>query len=203
MSQTVCKDRCQNLGTEAIADDETLKNWLVSQAIEHKLSYLLAHADDGVIWGYFSGAELAIARDVFLQFPKLPQFPELRLSTLKQCRVFGRDGEVFLWRTAQGWKARLINDPPTERQDIDAIVEDQVLWGTQSKAERDGFTLLADGQQELYHAVPLTTIEFENAKQLKRPVRLRVKHYIQYDNDGLARIGLSRLVDIFAEPREK
>ncbi len=84
----------------------------------------------------------------------------------------------------------------------DIIIEDQVLWGTQGKVQ-DNFTLLSDGQQELYHAVPLTNIQFDDPQKLKRPVRLKVKHYIEYDDDGLARIGLSRLVDLFAEPKEK
>jgi CRISPR-associated protein (TIGR03984 family) len=196
MTQMTSKDRCQNVPTEAIADDTTLKTWLLQQASDHKLRYLLAHADDGVIWGYFSEGKLTIAREVFAQFP------ELRLSTLQQCRIFGVDGEVFLWRTEKGWRSRMISNSSTETQHPDIIIEDQVLWGTQGKVQ-DGFTLLSDGQQELYHAVPLISIQFDDPKKLKRPVRLKVKHYIEYDDDGLARIGLSRLVDLFAEPKEK
>lgn len=192
MSQVAGKDRCQNLPTEVITDDDKLKTWLLQQASKYELRYLLAHADDGVIWGYLREGKLVIAREVF------PQFPELRLSTLQQCRIFGVNGEVLLWRTQGLWRSRVINDPPTETQDPDVIIEDQVLWGTQGK-EQDGFTLLSDGQQELYHAVPLDNIQFDAPKALKRPVRLKVKHYIEYDNDGLARIGLSRLVDLFAE----
>lgn len=202
MTQITRKDRCQNVSTEAIADDAALKTWMLQQASDHELRYLLAHADDGVIWGYFSEGKLAIAHDVFPQFPKLPQFPELRLFTLQQCRIFGVNGEVLLWRTEKGWRSRVISDLPTETQHPDIIIENQVLWGTQGKVQ-DGFTLLSDGQQELYHAVPLTNIQFDDPKTLNRPVRLKVKHYIEYDDDGLARIGLSRLVDLFAEPQEK
>lgn len=196
MTQIAGKDRCQTVPTEAIADDTALKNWLLQQASEHELRYLLAHADDGVIWGYFSGDKLTISREVF------PQFPELRLSTLQQCRIFGVNGEVLLWRTQAGWRSRVISDSPTETQHSDIIIEDQVLWGTQGKVQ-DGFTLLSDGQQELYHAVPLTNIQFDDPKKLNRPVRLKVRHYIEYDSDGLARIGLSRLVNLFAESQEK
>jgi CRISPR-associated protein (TIGR03984 family) len=194
MSRIICKDLCQDLSTAAIEDDSTLRSWLIEQAATYKLTYLLAHADDGVIWGNFNEGKLTIARDIF------PQFSELRLYTLQQCRVFGTSGEVLLWRTAQGWKARLITDPLTETEDT--VVEDQVLWGTQGK-EKDGFTLLSDGQQELYHVVPLTNIQFDDSKRLHHPVRLKVKHYIEYDENGLARIGLSRLVDLFAESKEK
>lgn len=202
MSQIASKDRCQNVPTEAITDDAKLKAWLLKQASDHKLRYLLAHADDGVIWGYFNESKLAIAHDIFSQFPKLPQFPELRLSTLQQCRIFGVNGEVLLWRVGKEWRSRVISDPPTKTQHPDIIIEDQVLWGTQGKVQ-DGFTLLSDGQQELYHAVPLTNIQFDEPKKLNRPVRLKVKHYIEYDSNGLARIGLSRLVDLLAESQEK
>ncbi|XHX78399.1 MAG: CRISPR-associated protein Csx19 [Stenomitos frigidus ULC029] len=196
MSQIAGKDRCQKVSTEVIADDAALKTWLLKQAPDYQLRYLLAHADDGVIWGYFSDSKLTIAREVF------PQFPELRLSTLQQCRIFGVNGEVLLWTTEGGWRSRVISDPSTEAEHPDIIIEDQVLWGTQGKVQ-DNFTLLSDGQQELYHAVPLTNIQFDNPKALKRPVRLKVKHYIKYDDDGLARIWSSRLVDLFAEPKEK
>ena len=202
MSQIASKDRCQNVPTEAITDDANLKTWLLKQASDHKLRYLLAHADDGVIWGYFSESKLAIAHDIFSQFPKLPQFPELRLSTLQQCRIFGVNSEVLLWRVGKEWRSRVISDPPTEKQNPDIIIEAQVLWGTQGDV-KEGFTLLSDGQQELYHAVPLVDIQFDDAKKLKRPARLKVKHYIEYDDDGLARLGLSRLVNLFAEPKEK
>ena len=175
MTQITRKDRCQNVSTEAIADDAALKTWMLQQASDHELRYLLAHADDGVIWGYFSEGKLAIAHDVFPQFPKLPQFPELRLFTLQQCRIFGVNGEVLLWRTEKGWRSRVISDLPTETQHPDIIIENQVLWGTQGKV-KDGFTLLSDGQQELYHAVPLTNIQFDDPKTLNRPVRLKVKH---------------------------
>jgi hypothetical protein len=30
-----------------------------------------------------------------------------------------------------------------------------------------------------------------------RPLRLKVRHYIDYDNEGVARIYLSRLVDLY------
>jgi CRISPR-associated protein (TIGR03984 family) len=196
MTQIASKDRCQNVSTEAIADDTALKTWLLQQASDYELRYLLAHADDGLVWGYFSEGKLTISREVFTQFP------ELRLSTLQQCRIFGVNGEVFLWRAQEGWRSRIINDPLTETQPPDIIIEDQVLWGTQGKVQ-DGFTLLSDGQQELYHAVPMTNIQFDDPKKLNRPVRLKVKHYIEYDNDGLARIGLSRLVDLFTEPEDK
>jgi len=196
MNKLNCNTLCQPVLTNAITDDVTLQTWLIEQASKYRLQYLLAYATDGVIWGYFNDGKLSIAHGTF------PQFPKLCLSTLQQCRIFGIDGEVLLWRTKQEWKARLIYDSPNKTQQLETITEDQVLWGTQGKV-KDGFTLLSDGQQGLCHAVPLTGIQFDTQKKLRRPVRLKVRHYIEYDNDGLARIGLSRLVDLFAETKGK
>jgi CRISPR-associated protein (TIGR03984 family) len=87
------------------------------------------------------------------------------------------------------WKWRLIG-----KSEEDKITESQILYGTQGK-EREGFTLLSDGSQGLRHAVPLTGITFDKEGK-KRPVRLLVHHYITYDDTGIARISLSRLVDL-------
>lgn len=175
----------EKLKTEQIQNDRTLRNWLEQQAKERQLKYLLAHAKDGVIWGHFSNSGLTIAHQVF------SEFPELRLSTLQQCRIFGEAGEVMLWRDELALRSRLIvND-----LSADWIEEDQILWGTRGE-ERGGFTKLQDGQQGLKHAVPLPNITF---KSKRRPVRLRVHHYIDYNESGVARIHLSRLVNLFAE----
>lgn len=68
--------------------------------------------------------------------------------------------------------------------------------GTQG-TEKDGFTLLSDGQQGLKHAVPLTGIKFDSQEKTQhRPVRLLVRHYIDYNDAVVARIFLSRLVSL-------
>lgn len=73
--------------------------------------------------------------------------------------------------------------------------EKQILWGTQPEGEKNGFTLVSDGSQCLKHAVPLIGITFKGKDY--RPLRLKVRHYIDYDNEGVARIYLSRLVDLY------
>jgi CRISPR-associated protein (TIGR03984 family) len=93
---------------------------------------------------------------------------------------------------------------PGCHQDLELIEECQILWGTQKEkgkqgedGERNGFTLVSDGSQGLKHAVPLTNIPFSQDKNnLYRPIRLVVHHYIDYDHSGVARIYLSRLVDL-------
>lgn len=186
-----------------ILDNPTLYKWLQAEAKQYQLQYLLAHADDGVIWGYFDEegnlTTPNLPKDLFPNsqelFPKC-KFPVLRSHTLQQCRIFGEKAEVMLWKIGQSWKARSIEDEHLSKKDY--ISEDQILWGTQAEGKpKEGFTLVSDGSQGLRHAVPLFDIT-DKFKDGKRPLHLTVRHYIEYSSDGVARIYLSRLVNLFA-----
>lgn len=175
---------------------ESLENWLIQQAQNYNLSHLLAHAHDGVIWGKFQLQEGIL---------KTSQNPQLRLSTLQQCRIFAETGEILLWNSHNKWNARLISETKVSQllknKQIGFIPENQILWGTQGKINGD-FTLLSDGTQGLRHSVPIIVEEnyfSSNKKELYRPLRLKVHHYFNYDNDGLARIFTSRLVSLTKE----
>ena len=160
-------------------------DWLVAQAQAFGLRYLLAHADDGVIWGRIDGDGLHTSQGI------APASPPLRASTLQQARLFGPAGELLLWRDDDSWRARVVTDVPGNDDDI--IDEDQILWGDTIEATKDGFTLLREGAQGMRHAVPITV----TAEQLKHhQLRLRVRHYITENEDGEATITLSRLVQL-------
>lgn len=174
-------------------DDDDLRSWLESQApsVSAQTSYLLAHGEDGVIWGRFDNEKLTTAEKIFHKPDLKVDLPELRLLTLQQCRIFGLNGEILLWRISETkFKWRPIGNP-----NEDKIPESQILWGTNG-IKRGNFTLLWDGSQGLKHAVPFADIEL-NGDRLINPVRLLVHHYIKYEEEtGLARIYLSRLVDL-------
>jgi CRISPR-associated protein (TIGR03984 family) len=181
------KPKCELLDLPANFD---LKACLEEQASKYKLKFLLAHAEDGVIWGKFHDGNLITADSVFSQFAKL------RKLTLQQCRIFGDTSEVMLWKTDEGFKTRLIQD----EENTEFIAENQILWGTQAEKICEGFTLVSDGSQGLCHAVPLADINFDAKQKLYRPLRLCISHYINYDEEtGLARIYLSRLVNLTTE----
>lgn len=190
MSELLCK----KLPIDGIIDDGTLISWLEEQAKTWNLNYLLAHAEDGVIWGRFDSGKLTTAEQIFHQPEFNVDFPSLRVLTLQQCRIFGEHGEVLLWRTSETWRSRLVQD----NSEVDKIPERQILWGTHGE-KRDNFTLLRHGSQGFRHAVPFSEIELGDRHQLINPVRLIVHHYITYDDDGVARISLSRLVDLTTE----
>ncbi len=169
-------------------DTASLKEWIEKKAKDHKLDYLLAHAEDGVIWGKFDDAILTTSGDVFGQLAKL------RSQTLQQCRIFGKTSEVMLWKVGKYWNARSIDD--TNNPDC-LPDEQQILWGTKAEQEKDGFTVVTDGQEGLKHALPLINISFDQSKTLYRPLRLSVRHYLTEDSDtGVVRIYLSRLVNL-------
>ncbi|VXD25829.1 conserved hypothetical protein [Planktothrix serta PCC 8927] len=187
------KPICKNID-DVSKIESNLKGWLEEKAKDYHLQYLLAHADDGVIWGRFETDGTLITQtepqDLFPQ----NNFAKLRWLTLQQCRIFSKTSEIMLWKVNGQPQSRLIIEP----EGTDSICESQILWGTHGqKDEENGFTLLWDGQQGLRHAVPFTDIELESDHKLKNRVRLEVHHYIDDDNSsGVARIYLSRLVDL-------
>jgi CRISPR-associated protein (TIGR03984 family) len=173
--------------------------WLVEQMCAHdlKLTYLLAHASDGVIWGRFDDEELITSHDVAPRHS-----PPLRVETLLTARVFAPVGELLIWRDEDGeWVARLI----AEKQLADATTgwnsgfeEQQVLLGTKAEPLERGFTLMSEGAQGLFHAVPLELSLPSSGDERWHSLRLKVHHYWQEDKHGFTCVHASRLVDLLA-----
>ncbi len=185
-----CHAIFEPVATNGIEKD--VKAWLQEQAARYKLKWLLAHADDGVIWGRADNGKIVTAENL------APDIcPPLREETLQQARLFAPHAELLLWRKEEGhWTARLIRDAKNGEDPVwqEAIDEAQILWGTYAEPLSEGFTLMKDGAQGLCHAVPLALKgEFENEK---RPLRLQVRHYIAEDEGGFARIVASRLLKL-------
>jgi len=173
---------------ESISD---MKDWLQAQAIQYNLRWLLAHADDGVIWGELRNRQLVTSDSVA---PEVS--PPLRAETLQQARLFAEHAELLLWRDGDNqWHARLIRDAVEGETPVftDAIDEPQLLWGTHGE-HRSGFTMLRDGAQGLRHAVPMELPLGENNET--HPPRLWVRHYLAEDQNGFIRIVASRLLDL-------
>ena len=173
-----------------------VKSWVEKQAAKHGLKWLLAHADDGVIWGRIDANGQLITSDSVA--PHIS--PPLRAETLQQARLFAEHAELLLWRDGDNrWHARLIRDAAVEETPTftDAIDEAQILWGTDPQPLGDDFTLMSDGAQGLRHAVPLKVEgKFD---ETSRPLRLWVRHYLKDDDNGFTRIVASRLLDLRLE----
>ncbi|MGB0384011.1 MAG: type III-D CRISPR-associated protein Csx19 [Ardenticatenaceae bacterium] len=162
-------------------------SWLVKQAQEHGLRYLLAHADDGVIWGRVDDDKLLTSHDVMPKYS-----PKLCSITLQQCRLFSQRGELLLWNDEGQWCARLVTDHNISEEDY--FEEKQILWGDKVDRvdKKTTFSFMREGAQGMRHAVPIYVLK-EEAQN--RRLRLIVRHFITYNNDGEASIRTSRLVD--------
>lgn len=159
--------------------------WMIAQAQQYGFKYLLAYADNALIWGRFDASGLKTSGAVFDEVKA-----ELSAETLQQARLFNRDAELMIWKNDGVWMMRLIQDGAGEARP--SFIEKQWLWGTRGELgrEADGFTLLVEGKQGLRHAPPIIRLA-ENER-----VALVVRHYIGTDDSDQAQIELSRLMDI-------
>lgn len=188
---------CRDVEVNGFTSDPV--TWLSEQMRTHKLTYLLAHAEDGVIWGRFDGEKLITSHDVA---PPQYVLPSLRVETLWTVRIFAPSGELLVWRNEAGeWAARLIAEETLADASASwekAFEERQIVLGTQADPLNESFALMSEGSQGLYHAIPLPLngpIDEQN-----RPVRLVVRHYMQQDEYGFTRVDASRLFDL--QPKE-
>lgn len=170
--------------------------WLSEQMHSHELTYLLAHANDGVIWGQFDGEKLITSHDV-----APPQYsPPLREETLLTARIFAPAGELLVWPDEDGeWTARLIAEKilPNATASWDkAFEEQQILLGMKADSLKRDFTLMSEGSQGLFHAVPLKLRWPIDDDERRHPLRLVVRHYLKEDEYGFTRVNASRLFDL-------
>ncbi|MFY9224930.1 MAG: CRISPR-associated protein Csx19 [Blastocatellia bacterium] len=182
-----------------VIDVENLVEWLEKQIEENQqlnFEYLLAHTDDGVIWGKVKNNKLLLSSNVDSQIS-----PLLIVETLQQVRLFSPKAELLVWRDGDNQlNARLISNLiDGEKPDFtEAIDEEQILWGTDIEKPKNKnsleneFTLMKEGSQGLRHIVPIK-IEGKFDEQF-RPLRLLVRHYISEDTNGFNRIVASRLL---------
>lgn len=208
--------RCIDSWQPTLNTTADLRSWLLTNAPAHS-RWLLAHQEDGVIWGKINDGNgddsrtLTTSDRAATKEVGAASVTQFRLELLLECRVFGIDGELMLWRTEDGWQARRYQETNGDidlagAASVEYIDEAQILWGTQQeKAERtpslpDGFTLVADGAEGLRHAVPLIDLGFhrDQPNQMYRPLRLWIRHYLAQDGDGMMYIYGSRLVKLEA-----
>ena len=173
--------------------DLGLEQWLLEQAKTYELQWLLAHVDDGVIWGRIAGEQLILSSQLDKE-----NTPKLRVETLQQLRLFGPTGELYLWQGDEKWHGRLIDASVDETED--SFARHYLLWGNLEENRNDHFVLLADGVEGLRHAPPLPAQEFAAKEQ---HLALSVRHYLAYDDDGQAYVAASRLVSIEAVKRKQ
>ena len=159
-------------------------DWLRQQAKAGDV--LLAHQDDGVVWGKAHKDGDWVTSDAVLNTS-----PALKGDCLWSARLFNAQREILLWRDGDGnWQAREIADEVGEGEPafVEWYDEPQLLWGDHGKHEVVNgvtFTVLEEGTQGLRHAPP---------KAIAERGKLSTRNYIGYDEDGCAFVKASRLV---------
>lgn len=179
--------KLENCNERLIIMDDAPKHdvlsWLNQKANAYK--YLLAFCDEGVIWGRVEKGEI-----VFPDGSVQPRFLDL---TLQEVRLFGKDGELYLWKTEDGFHARSIQIGKNAEASMWDYQHDEqyYLWGHKvpDKDMGNGFTPLEEGKQGMKHVVP---VEVNNFKDLK----LAVRHFLTQEGFEPLRVVTSRLVDI-------
>lgn len=178
-----------------LKEDCALADWLSQQSIQAgTCAWLLAFADDVVIWGKAESGKL------------LETSAPLTPATLQTLHLFGEKGELRLWKQA----GRLTGCWLKDQTGVESYDLAYMLWGTQvekpdkTQAEESNkpqveklsatFSRVADGRQGLSHSVPLP---LANVNLSKRPLRLMIRNYLAEDGDGQVFVSCSRLVKVF------
>ena len=170
--------------------DQKFLAWLSQQFSEYNLRWLLAYADDGVIWGEMRQDGLHLSSE---SFPEVSPF--LRYITLKEARLFNENAEMHLWSDGEIWRGVLVKDD--NGSEVECYDESYLLWGTDKRKSNDGFTLVYQGSEGLCHALPTSSGEI-----VRFPMNIKVRHFIDYDSDGQAYVAFSRLVSLYCNREE-
>ena len=112
--------------------------------VKGSTKWLLAHQDDGVIWGYRDNDIWKLSSEAF---PNIS--PKLNMERIQQLRIFGIEEEFLFWRDSKTVKCRVVdgghkaNIPEwaASFEESFIILGDRVVEST-----RDGFTVIGNAQ---------------------------------------------------------
>ena len=177
--------------------------WLNAKGNTHDFMYLLAHCDDGIIWGKWKDDRWVISAEAELPADvKKKQQPELRLTTLWHLRMFSESAELFMWRRYdETWQARIITDGHKDQDKYDKVFkayidEEYLLWGNRYKQEFNGFTSCNDGEKGFEQILPVAGQKWDEPQEC--PYRLKVRHYLLEDLGNYS-VSTSRLTGFAGE----
>lgn len=180
MSERKIKDITYAVVMEAVNDLMFSMNGQVSSG---NYKYLLAHADDGVIWGYVDGSALKLSG---AEFPHIS--PQLRPETLWEARLFGETAEWHVWKSENSWHSCVITDGAGESGR--AFDERYILWGTdEAESSKNKFYPVQEADLGIVHTPPIKMTD-------RHAIKLSVRHYVAYDDGGAAYVKISRLTNL-------
>ena len=158
--------------------------------------WVLVYLDYTIMWGYHRDGQLIMSSSFDPAY-------------IQELRMFGTDGEVYLWRVGTSYNVRLRKDKTeipafkgfetTDQKqgfgatsvgsEPKAMDEWQILWGTDAQVQPAHWTVVQESRGARF-SVPHTI----DKPQL--PLRLLVRHYLEYDSDGRCLISDMRMVEL-------
>ena len=168
-----------------IADAEPIQNpleGLEARAVKGNYEYLLAHLDDGVVWGSVLDESLKVSTP-----------PELRIETLWELRLFGEKSEWHAWRVEDRWFTCMVADDVDNSIEMKAFDEHYILWGTdpvEGETSEKRFYPVREADLGIMHAPPI------DIKNGRHTLKLSVRHYLGHDETGSVYVKLSRLMGL-------
>ncbi|TZE82166.1 CRISPR-associated protein Csx19 [Calorimonas adulescens] len=167
---------------DEINDTESLIKSINDIGLRYNANYMLAFFFDGVVWGKMIDGRFSFSSGI------VENSPEINYEKLIECRIFGRECEVFLRKNDN----KLYGSVSKDGEDYEE--HEYMLWG-QRKGKNggviNGFTVVVENRG-IRHAVPVT-IDYPDNDFV---VKLVVRNSIDYDEDGQAYYSGGRLCDI-------
>lgn len=170
--QTQVEQEDELVFTDAAALEAHLRREAAS--LDKQAVWLLAWLDHAVLVGLVT-VERVLARQA------------LDPAYLQELRLFGRGGEWRLRRAGDSFQARRRLDGVGAAGE--ALEDDQSLWGTQAEPDGAGWTALLEARGIRYHLPREVRVD-------NLPLRLRLRHYLGSDVDGMVGVVDTRCVTI-------
>ena len=104
---------------------------------------------------------------------------------LQRLRVFNEKEELLIWRSGNGFKARLRRDGDEEGDDV-VVDAQQVLFGTKKGAKsNEEFTEIVEDRGTSL-ILPLTGLRVDKDGKLDPRICVKTRNYVEYNDIGQA-----------------
>ncbi|MBF0502755.1 MAG: hypothetical protein HQM09_21655 [Candidatus Riflebacteria bacterium] len=150
-------------------------------------SWLLAHCDDGVVWGHAEpdNERLHLSWEAFAGIS-----PAIKTERLQSLRLFCHNAEILIWKAENEFRGRLLMDAPVSDESMKPLRRSVCLLGTRVVSTSKGFSLLED-KNGSRHAPPLNVTFCDRPGEAGR---INILDYFSKDDEsGKIRISASRL----------
>ncbi len=131
----------------------------------HSDGFVVAYLTNGVYIGRYRGGEFEFHDTV-----------DLNPDYIVRLRIFSENEELYIWKTRDQLKGRLRIDTDREKTQVPVVDAYQVLWGTDKKELKAGWTrIFEDRGTELI--LPFSEITIDNKK---KRLFLKTRNYIDF-----------------------